>query len=100
MPGVQKPALQAVVGVQRLLHGVQRAGRGHPLDGRDVGPLDLDGEHETRPHRPPVEHHRAGPTGALLARHVGAGQAEAVTEGVAQQGAALDGESSARRRRR
>ena len=89
-----EPALEAVVGAQCLLHGVQRARRGDALDRGHLGAVGLHRQHQARPHRPPVEHHRAGAARALLAGDVGAGEPGPVAQGVGEEGAPLDGEGA------
>ena len=68
----------------------QLASAGEAFDGVELGAVDLDGEEEARPHRDAVEPHGAGPADAMLATHVGAGEAERVPDEVGEQQPRLD----------
>lgn len=85
-PWRAEAALQALALVKRLLNGVQRsARRRQSLDCRYLVALGLDCQYQARPHRLAVQQDRAAPTHAVLATHVGPGQAEIVTEVVRKQ---------------
>src|SRR5215471_9988852 len=71
-----EPAHQPVGVAEGLLHRVQRAAIGEPVDGADLLPLDFDRERRTGIDRSPVHDHgaraaRAAIAHALVARHVG-----------------------------
>ena len=72
-----EPALQGVVLAERLLQRVRSSPLGEALDGRDLGAVGLDGEHQARADRPAVDDHRAGAADAVLAAEVGPGEPEA-----------------------
>src|SRR5215472_2255547 len=80
-----EPALQAVLLLEALLQWVQLAGGGQALDGADLVPVGLDGQHGARLHRAPVDQHGARAAVGGVASHVGAGQAEPAADQVGQQ---------------
>src|SRR5687767_1863330 len=73
-----EPALQAVLVLERALHGVELVARREALDRLDAGALDLDREHRARADELAVDPDRAGAAHALLAADVRARQAELV----------------------
>src|SRR6516162_8131703 len=85
-----EPALQAVLLLEALLQRVQLAGGGQALDGADLVPVGLDGQHGARLHRAPVDQHGARAAVGGVASHVGAGQAEPAADQVGQQQPRLD----------
>ena len=90
MPGRAVPALQAVVGLERLLHRVERAVVGEPLDGRHRVPVRLHREDGARLHRAPVEQHGARAARRRVASHVGPVQPEDVAHEVHEERARRD----------
>ena len=83
-------ALERVMVVERLLHGMELAVRGEPLDGRDLGPVDLDAEQGAR-----LRGHAVDEDGACAARRgvapdVRPRQPEPVAEDVDEQLARLE----------
>ena len=89
-PGGAVAALQAVVFVEGLLHGVQGAVRaGEALHGVDAGAVRLDRKGEARQARRAVEMHRAATAGAVRASDMHTGQAELLTQDVGKQPARL-----------
>ena len=88
--GRAEAALQPVLLPERLLHRMQRLGVGaEPSIVVDLGAVGLHREQQARAHRVAIEQHRAGAADALLAAHVGAGQAEVLADEVGQQLARL-----------
>ena len=74
-------ALQGVMFAEHLLHRVQRAiGGGQAFNGGDFGAIGLHGQHGAGFHRIAVNMHHAGAALAGVATHMGAGQAELVTQ--------------------
>src|SRR5437764_11210875 len=67
LPGRAVPALERVVLDERLLHRVQLAFPGEPLDGRDLVALAGDRQGEARQNPAAVHPHGARTTGALIA---------------------------------
>ena len=63
-----------------LLERVQAAIGGHPFDGLDLPPLELDGQGQAGEHREPVNQHRAGTAFPQLATMLGSGQVEVLPE--------------------
>src|SRR4051812_23982272 len=63
---------------------------GERLDGAHVVSVDLDGEHQAGAHGLAVELHGARPADAVLAAHVGSGEAQVVAQEVRQQRPRLD----------
>src|SRR5207248_2520953 len=55
-----EPALQTVLLPEALLQRMKLAGGGQALDGADLVPVDLDGQHGAGLHRAPVDQHGAG----------------------------------------
>src|SRR5262249_51942291 len=89
-PGGAEAALHAVVAHELLLQRVEGLGTGgQALDGVDAGAVGLDGQEKAAAHRLAVDEHGARAAHALLAAHVGAGEAEPVAEEVDQRGAGL-----------
>src|ERR1700682_3682196 len=90
-PRRAETALQRMALVERLLQRKQRVvARRHALDRRDAVVMRLHGEHEARPHRLPVQLHRARSAHAMLAAQVSPGQAGVVADEVCEQQAWLD----------
>lgn len=73
-----------------VLQCVQSVGRTEPLDGGDLGPIDLDRKSEARARTVAIQKHGAGAADAVLTADMGAGQAEGVAEEVRQQQTRLD----------
>ena len=68
-------ALQSVHFAESLLQHVQRAvGRGHALDGADIGAVRLHREHGAGFHRLAVEIDRAGAAMTRIAADMGTGE--------------------------
>ena len=84
-PGRAEPALQPVLGPERLLDRVHRAVLREPFDGLDRGPVSLDGELGTRLHRLVVDEHRARAALAGVAADLRAGQRRDLSEEVDEQ---------------
>src|SRR5712691_989908 len=80
-----EPALQPVLLLEALLQRVQLAGGGQALDGTDLVPVDLDGQHGAGLHRPAVDQDRARAAVRRVAAHVRAGQGEPAADQVRQQ---------------
>ena len=70
-------ALERVVVVERLLHGMQLAVRRETLDRRDLRAVGLDAEHRARLRRGAVDEHRAGAARRRVAADVRARSARA-----------------------
>ena len=85
-PGRAVPALQPVVGLERLLHRVQPAVVGEPLDRRDRVIVRLHREHRARLHRSAVEEHGACAAGRRVASHVRPREPEGVAHEVDEKG--------------
>src|SRR5918992_5326652 len=84
--GGTEPALQAVALLEGALHRRQRTVRpGEAFDGRDGVPGDAHRERQAGAHRLPIEEHRAASADAVLAPHMGPGEAEIMTEEVRKQ---------------
>ena len=83
-------ALKAVAVEEGLLHRMQHRSVGEAFDGKDLRPVRLDRQHQTRPDGQPVDEHRAGPAHAVFAAHVGPGQSEVVAQKVGQRAAGFD----------
>src|SRR6476469_4610685 len=83
-------ALQPVLLVERLLHGVERVGSGQPLDGGDRGAVGLGRQHRARLHRLAVDEHRARPTARRVAADLGAGDPALLAQELHEQRARLD----------
>src|SRR3954447_14370144 len=66
-PRRAEAALQGVTLVEGLLDGVQLPVAGEALDGGDLAPVGLDGEHRARLHALPVQVDRAGAAVARVA---------------------------------
>src|SRR5215208_7386882 len=64
--------------------GRRRALGGKPLDGGDLGAVLHDDERQARYHPASVDEHRAGAALAVIAALLGAGQVEAVPQGIEQ----------------
>ena len=82
---MQKPHWKAVALAERLLERVQRVAVGEAFDGRDVGAVGLDGEHQARPDGFAVDEHGARAAHAVLAPEVGAGQLEILAQEVGER---------------
>src|SRR6202034_4808419 len=79
-------ALQPVLGVEGGLHRVHLAGTvGEPLDGRDLGPVGLGGEHGAGLDRLAVQQHRARTAGRAVAANVGGAEVCHVAQEVHKQ---------------
>ena len=89
-PRRAEPALEAVALAERLLHRVQLAVGGQPLDRGDLGAVGLDGQHVARLHAAAVEVHRAGAAVAGVAADDGAGLAELLAQVLHQQHPGFD----------
>ena len=83
-------ALQAMVGPERLLHGMQLVVGRQPLDGHDVLAVGLDGEHGAGLHRLAVEMDGAGPAGRGVAADVGPGQPHRLPDVMDEEQPGLD----------
>src|SRR5690606_24405412 len=83
-------ALEPVLLVEALLHGVQRAVPLESLDRRDLPAVRLHGEHRAGFHRPAVQQHGARAAVRGVAADVRAGQPERLADQVHQQRAGLD----------
>ena len=74
-----------------LLQRVQAVrARCHALHGRETVTARLDGEHQARPNRLPVELHRACPAHTVFAAQVSPRQAGLIADEVGEQEARLD----------
>ena len=83
-------ALETVLLGERLLDRMKRrAGGREALDGHQLVPLRLYGEHQAGPHGPPVDENGAGAAHAVLAAEVRAGQVELVAQEVRERGTRL-----------
>src|SRR5919198_3417841 len=84
-------ALEAMRLPERLLDRVQAIGsRRQAFHRADRGPVRLRSQHQAGPRRLAVDQDRAGATYAVLTADVRAGQAQLVTQEVAEQQARLD----------
>ena len=90
MPGRAEAALQAVVLVEGLLHRMQLAVVGEPLDGDHRRAVGLDGEHGAGLHRLAVDMDDAGAALRGVAADMRSGQAERLAEQMDQQRPVLD----------
>src|SRR6202034_1652589 len=72
-----------------LLHRVQQAVLGQPLDRRDPLASDLGRRGGARRHRAPADQHSAGAARALAAAQLGAGDAEILPDPLEQAAAAV-----------
>src|SRR5207244_5677108 len=90
-PRGAETALERVLLAERLLQRRQRAVLSEALDGLQLVPVDLGGEHQTGADGDAFEDHRAGAADAVLAADVGTGEAEPVAEEVRQEQPRLDG---------
>ena len=84
------PALECVVVVEGLLHGVQLAVPLEALDGEHLGAVGLDGQHRAGLHAHPVEVNGARPAVARVAADHRARLAEPFTQVLDEQHAGLD----------
>src|SRR3954467_14609504 len=88
--GSAESALQRMVVLEGLLQHAELAiSAGQRFHRRHRPALGLDCEGQARPHRRPIEEHRAAPAYAMLASDMGSGRAEHVPEKIAQQHARL-----------
>ena len=85
MPGGAEAALQAVLLHEALLHRVERAAVGQPLDGAHLVPVGHRGEHGAGLHRLAVDQDDAGAAVAGVAAPVRAGEAERLAQEVHEQ---------------
>src|SRR5215813_11173929 len=84
-------ALQPMMLAERFLHRMQRPVLlRQPLDGGDVGALDLPREHGARLHRLAVDMHDAGTALRGVATHMGAGEPQVLAQELHQQRARID----------
>jgi len=83
-------ALRRVVLDECRLHRVRAALGRQAFDGGDVALADVNREHHARIDRRRVQPHSAGRTGAAIADHLGAGQAQVVAQSLRQRGARLN----------
>ena len=88
---MQKPHWSAWRLAKRRLQRCQLAAAREPLDGLELGSVDLHREEETRAHGDAVEPDRARAADAVLATDVSAGEAERVPDEVGEQQPRLDG---------
>src|SRR5271163_241716 len=80
-----KPALQAVIVLERLLHRVQLAAGGEALDRRHLGVLAARGQNGAGLDRPAVEMDDAGAALRRVAADMGAGQAQVLAQELDEQ---------------
>jgi hypothetical protein len=85
-------ALEAVQVEERLLHRMQLFALGHTLDGRDLTPLGRHRQLQAGDGPASVQQHGAGTALPLVAALLGAGQIQALAQGVEQGGAVVDGQ--------
>src|SRR5215510_11688821 len=84
-------ALQAMVLAECLLHRMQASARlGEPLDGGDVGALDLPGEYGARLHRLAVHVNHASTALRGIAAHMRAGEPQVLAQELHQERARID----------
>ena len=83
-PGRAEAALHGAGVDERLLHVGQHAVGAERLDGHDVAVDGAGGQHQARAHERAVDGDRARAALALLARVLGAGQAEPLAQHVEQ----------------
>ena len=77
--------------VKGLLDRVERrARRGESFDCRHLVVLGLDGQHQARAHRRPIQQDGAAAAHAVLAADVGPGQAEVMPKVIRQQATGID----------
>src|SRR4051794_15188700 len=88
-PRGAEPALQAMLIPERLLERVEAGAVGHPLDGLDLPPVRLDGQHRARLGALAVDMDGARAAVARIAAHVRPGQPEVVTQQMDEQEAGL-----------
>src|SRR3954454_18380636 len=84
-PRRAEPALEGVLLVKGLLHGMEIPVLRQALDRRDLRPVGLDAEHGARLDRLAVDEHRAGAAGRRVAADVRARQAETIAEDVDEE---------------
>src|SRR5262249_6842531 len=89
-PGRAEAALQAMLLVKALLHRMEPAGWREPFDGRDLVPVNLDGEHRAGLDRDAVKQHRAGAAARRVAADVRSGEPERLAEEVDEEKPRLD----------
>ena len=82
-------ALEAVVLLEGGLDGVHHLAVGQALDGRDLAPVGLDGEHRAALHRLAVDEHGARAAARRVAADVGAGEPHVVSQVVHEEPAWL-----------
>src|SRR5262249_41862367 len=83
-------ALQTVLSVERLLHGMERAIRRKPLDCRDLVPVGLDAEQRARLDRLAVQQDRPCTARGRAATNIRPRQSEPLAQDVDQQLARLE----------
>jgi hypothetical protein len=83
-------ALESVLLDERGLERMQLLLVRQPLDGRDLGSIARDREHEAAVRAAPVEQHRAGAALPVIAPLLGSGEAEPLPQWVEQRGACID----------
>ena len=83
-------ALQPVILVKGLLHGMELTIRRQALYGGDAGAVGLAGEHGARFDGHAVDEHDAGAALRCVAADMGAGQAQMLAQELHQQGAGVD----------
>ena len=88
-PRRAEAALEPVLLVEALLHRAEPAGGREALDGGELVPVGLDGEHRARLHRRPSRH-RAGAAVGRVAADVRPGKPERLAEEVHEQEPRLD----------
>ena len=85
MPGVQNPHCSPCSSLKPSCSGCSSLARGQALDGADLVPVDLDGQHRAGLHRPAVDQHRARAAVGRVAARMRAGQPEPAADQVSQQ---------------
>ena len=88
--GRAEAALQRVAGAEGVLQVGHLAGIGKPFDRVDAGTFALDRQRQAGAHDDAVEAHRAGAANAVFAAEMGAREAAAFAQGVAEMLARID----------
>src|SRR5262245_40868411 len=75
-------ALERVLGDEGGLHGMQRLAAGQPLDGRDGRALRHDRQRQAGVHAAAADQNRAGAALPVVAALLGAGETQALAQGI------------------
>src|SRR5881409_2857536 len=89
--GYTKATLQGMVVLKGLLQRMQGVALCQPLDGHQLSPVCLHGEHETGTDRSPVIQDSAGPADPMFTPEMRASQVQVFTQEISQRQAHGDG---------